>query len=110
MMDNTCTYKSCWEKYERIRSEYTDLVFAARRHGETLAQYARPEILSGIQNKLETLLEESGSLSISARADLQSAIISMLCVVTSALCDSYLYKLNPTEDFNGYTISEEVAI
>ena len=108
--DNACTYKSCWEEYERIRSEYTDLVFAARRHGETLAKYARPEILSGIQNKLETLLEESGSLSISARADLQSAIISMLYIVTSTLCDCYLYKLDPAADFDNYAINKEVAI
>ena len=110
MMDNTCTYKSCWDKYERIRSEYTDLQFAARRREKTLAQYAKPEVLSEIQDRLETLLEESGSLSVRARADLQSATISMLYIVTSALCDSYLYKLDPSADFSDYTISEEVAI
>ena len=108
--DNACTYKSCWEKYEKIRSEYMDLVLAARRHGETLAQYAKPEILSELQNKLETLLEESGSLSISARADLQSATTSMLYIVTSTLCDCYLYKLDPAADFNDYAINKEVAI
>lgn len=110
MKDNACTYKGCWEEYEKIRSEYMDLLFAARRREKTLAQYVKPEVLSEIQDRLETLLEESGSLSVRARADLQSATISMLCIVTSALCDSYLYKLDPSADFSDYTISEEVAI
>lgn len=105
-MGNACTYKSCWDEFEAIRFQYLELRAEATKAGETLAQFASVDTLAMIQDRLETLLEESSSLQVSAREHLQSATTSLLYSVTSTLCDAYMFRADPAADFDLYAMQE----
>ncbi|MBQ3452614.1 hypothetical protein IJG28_00195 [Candidatus Saccharibacteria bacterium] len=105
-MSNACTYKSCWDEFESIRFEYLELRAEATKAGETLAQFASIDTLELIQDRLETLLEESGTLQVTAREHLQSAATSLLHSITTVLCDAYMFRADSAADFDLYAMQE----
>lgn len=111
MSDRTLSsYKECWAEYEDIRKGYISLRNEAAKNGNTLAQEAGVKNLLELQDGLEDLLEKTSiSLSLAARKELQSAAVALLYLVTSALCDAYLFSADPAADFGIYTCQDEIV-
>ena len=96
-----CTYKLIWERYEEVRKSYMDLVFNAEKHGCTVAQYDHGGVLlADMQIELMDMLAESDDLTEVTKKETQSAIITLLNAVNSALCDARLFTADPAQFIN----------
>lgn len=103
-MASTCTYSEIWRRYERLRMDYNSLIEAAFDNDSTLAQFAGPERLSKMVDKIDKLLDDCSMLSNEDdRHGIQSAILSMLYSVELALSDACLFKCDEAACFDDYS-------
>ena len=103
-MARTCTYTEVWRRYERLRRDYNSLIEAAFDDDSTLAQFAGPESLSKMVEKIDRLLDDCSLLSNdNDRHGIQSAVLSMLYSVELALSDACLFQCDDAACFEDYS-------